>query len=53
MKRKAFTEEAYQSPVCRSVEISSEGILCESFDNETYESGADYGDPDSDTNGWY
>lgn len=52
MSRKTFGREAYQSPICIPVEISLEGILCESFDNETYESGQDYGDG-SATNGWY
>lgn len=48
----------YMSPVCTPVEISSEGILCESFRNESFkgmgenDSAPSYGTGLTD-NGWY
>jgi len=48
----------YESPVCTPVEVFSEGVLCESFGNESFKG---MGDNDSapsygsgvENNGWY
>lgn len=46
-------ETSYVHPVAVPVEVSLEGILCASSENEDYEGSENYGD-DSDANkGWY
>jgi len=42
----------YETPVCIPVQISSEGILCESSENESYEDVYNYGDG-KENKGWY
>ena len=59
MNRKTLLGGAgYESPVCTQLEVSVEGILCESFGNESFTYGADgsitYGSEIGDeNNGWY
>ena len=48
----------YESPVCTPVEVFSEGILCESFGNESFKSMGENDTAPSygsgiDNNGWY
>ncbi len=43
----------YMTPTAVPVEISSEGILCESYGNESYESNENYGNTDEPNKGWY
>ena len=42
----------YETPLCTPMQVSSEGILCESFGNESYEDVLNYGDG-KDNKGWY
>ena len=59
MNRKTLLGGAgYESPVCTQLEVSVEGILCESFGNESFTIGDDggrtYGSEIGDeNNGWY
>jgi len=41
----------YVSPACHSTEIALEGVLCESFGNETFENITNYGS-DLENRGW-
>ena len=49
---------SYKSPVCTPVEVFSEGVLCESFGNESFkgmgdnDSAPSYGSGEVN-NGWY
>ena len=60
MNRKTLLGGAgYESPVCTQLEVSVEGILCESFGNESFGVGDDgaktYGSgiDGIENNGWY
>jgi len=60
MNRKTLLGGAgYESPVCTQLEVSVEGILCESFGNESFRTGAggvnSYGSgiDGIENNGWY
>ena len=45
----------YKSPVCAPVEISLEGMLCESFGTEKFDGAENYGDSSEGAvnKGWY
>jgi len=51
-------EAVYESPVCAPVEVFSEGVLCESFGNESFkgmgenDTAPSYGSG-VENNGWY
>lgn len=46
------TENAYQKPVCVSMNIFVEGLLCESSESEDYDRIGEYGDAGLDNKGW-
>lgn len=51
--RKTMQTEAYQTPVCSLMDMKSEGVLCASFGNESFNDDVtNYGDG-TDTDGWY
>ena len=43
---------AYSAPALTLVEVSSEGILCESYENESYDDIYNYGEGKTNK-GWY
>lgn len=49
---KKTLESAYQSPVCTSMDLRSEGVLCASYGNEDYEDNVNY-DDGTENKGWY
>ena len=52
MEQKLSFRGGYETPVSIPVEVSSEGVLCQSLGNENFNiDGPAYGDG-SETNGW-
>lgn len=44
--------KAYETPICVPMQVSSEGILCESYENESYDDIYNYGEGKTNK-GWY
>ena len=53
MKMQKTELKTYKTPVCSSMEMSLEGMLCTSFDNEEFEGSENYGNADDSNKGWY
>lgn len=45
-------ENAYQTPVCLSINVCIEGLLCKSSQTEDYDAIGEYGDTSLDNKGW-
>lgn len=52
MKLMTQMGEAYETPICVPMQVSSEGILCESYENESYDDIYNYGEGKTNR-GWY
>ena len=48
----AKTESVYQKPVCTTINIFVEGLLCKSSESEDYDRIGEYGDTEQDNKGW-
>ena len=53
MKMQKTELKTYKTPVCSSMEMSLEGMLCTSFDNEEFEGSENYDNADDSDKGWY